>query len=140
MMSPRRREILILALLVGALLLLLTGCIQTDRQGQRVRRWSEQGEQGGVPFAKSGEETIDSHSTSHSSVDPQAIASAVSVAMRAGAAAGTGGLSEAIPTIVGGLTTAGAAAAYLLKRREANQAWDAERAAAIEAAKGKAPA
>ncbi|MBA3684049.1 MAG: hypothetical protein H0W72_02270 [Planctomycetes bacterium] len=126
---------------IVGLLLLLTGCAKTEREGRTVRRWSEQGEQGGVPFSKTGEETSQVSETTKTGVDPQALAAVVTTAVRAAMAAGTGGLGFGIPEAVAGIATAGAGIAALLQSRkaarkqtEADVAWDAEREAQIKAA------
>lgn len=129
-----RRAICLAALALG--IYCLAGCLKAERAGRTVRRYSEQGESGGVPFSKAGEETTDSEETSRSGVDTQALAGAISIAVKAAMGAGTAvGLGGSIPAILGGLATTAATGLFALKKaREANQSWDAERAAAIRAA------
>ncbi len=142
---------LIAALL--CILLLLSGCTKSRREGQTVRRWSEHGEQGGVPFFKAGEETIETRETVVTGVDTQAMAGVVTAAVRAAMAAGTGGLGFGVPEVVAGIATTGAGIAAVLQSRKAarrtaeaeaavvdrDAAWDAEREASIRAAKLEQP-
>ncbi|MBA3591536.1 hypothetical protein [Methylibium sp.] len=136
----------LLCLALLACVMLLTGCAKTEREGRTVRRWSEQGDQGGVPFSKAGEEVSETSETTTTGVDTQAIAAVVTTAVRAAMAAGTGGIGFGLPEAVAGIATAGAGIAALLQSRkaarkqtEADAAWDAEREASIKAAKLEQP-
>ncbi len=133
------RPVLLAALAIG--IYCLSGCAQSRREGQTVRRWSEQGEQGGVPFSKTGEETSQVSETTKTGVDPQALAGVVTTAVRAAMAAGSGGFSLGLPEAAGAAATLIAGGAAFLQSRkaarksaEADSAWDAERDASIKAA------
>lgn len=140
-----------LALLVLVAVILLAGCSKTERQGSSVRRWSEHGDQGGVPFSKTGEETTESTETSTTGVDPQAIASAVAIAVKAAIGTSTGGLGLGISDAVTAALAAGMGAYALHKQRQVTRlqvdndaAWDQASEAKVQAAlmtpppKGKA--
>lgn len=141
---PDPRKSLGLFLAVAALA--LSGCFKgsSHREGQRrtVQHVHLVGGVGALAVDLvvdlDGHEATAEDEKHEAHVDAAAIAAAVATALKAAAGTATGGLGAHVPELVGGATALAAAIAAAVHargaRREVDDAWDSERAAAIERA------